>query len=304
MGESYYDLLGVSDDATTDEIEQAYREKLKETHPDVSDSDDASERTRKLLDAKETLTDESERDRYDRLGHDAYVDTDQSNPSTTSSAQRAAEHVRQTSASTSHGNGTTGRHRQTGSSPGPNRRGRKRHSTTSDTKRASQQETTYTENVGDGANWASTSGGDKGSGTRETDRWRAWSSDRAYAVERGTDVFRLGNLFKQQHVMVMLGATFLVYPVLLFGALSTQFPLGINLFVAACIIFVIAFLQSIPEVGIVVFAAWTVLLPPILLFGPGPEPFSLQSIMAMTAVVFPLGLSALTRVAIRPVTAS
>lgn len=304
MGESYYDLLGVSEDAATEEIERAYREKLKETHPDVSDSDDASERTKELLDAKETLTDETERSRYDRLGHDTYLDTDPTSSTGTSSAQRAAEHVRQTSTSTSDATGTTSRQRRTGTSPGANRRSREQHSGKSDASSDTQQESTYTENVGEGANWASTSRKGGETNPRDTNQWRAWSSDRSYAVERGADVFRLGNLFRQQHVMVMLGATFLVYPVLLFGALSTQFPLGINFLVAACIVFVIAFLQSIPEVGILVFAAWTVLLPPILFFGPGIALFSLQSIAAITAVIFPLGLSALTKVAIRPVTAN
>lgn len=301
MGNSYYDLLGVSEDATTEEIEQAYRKKLKETHPDVSDSEDANERTKEILDAKETLTDETERDRYDRLGHDAYVDSGTfSEPASPSSAQRAAEQVRQTTTSTADANGTTGRQRRTGSSPGTNKRERRGRNSSNDN--ASQQERTYTENVGQGATWAKTSSRDQESNPRESNQWRAWSSDRAYAVDRGTDVFRLGKLFKQQHVLAMLGATFLVYPVLLFGALRA--PLGINFFIAACLVFVIAFLQSIPEVGIVVFAAWTLLLPPILLVAPGMPLFSLQSIIAMTAVVFPLGLSALTRVAIRPVTAN
>jgi hypothetical protein len=43
MGENYYELLGVSEDASTDDIETAYRERLKETHPDVSDDEDANE---------------------------------------------------------------------------------------------------------------------------------------------------------------------------------------------------------------------------------------------------------------------
>lgn len=301
MGDSYYNLLGVSEDATTGEIEQAYREKLKETHPDVSDSKDASERTKQLLDAKETLTDETERNRYDRVGHDSYVNdgptgTDSGSPS---SAQRAAEHVRQTST-----NSSENRHRRTRQRGGANRRSRNQHSDTSDTGATSKQEQTYTENVGSGANWASTSGSSEGANARDTRQWRAWSSDRAYAVERGVDAFRLGNIFRRQHALVLFGTTFLVYPVLLFGALDTRFPLGINLFVVACIIFVIAFLQSVPEVGIVVFAVWTVLLPPILFVGLGFSFLSFQSLMAMTAVVFPLGLSALTRVAIRPVTAN
>lgn len=73
MGGEYYDLLGVSADASAEEIAAAYRKRLKETHPDVSDASDASERTKRLIEAKEVLTDDAERARYDRLGHDRYV---------------------------------------------------------------------------------------------------------------------------------------------------------------------------------------------------------------------------------------
>jgi curved DNA-binding protein CbpA len=74
MTETFYDVLGVAEDATTEEIESAYREAIKEVHPDVSDDADAAERTKRLNRAKRVLTDESERSRYDRVGHEAYVD--------------------------------------------------------------------------------------------------------------------------------------------------------------------------------------------------------------------------------------
>lgn len=76
MTETFYDLLGVAEDAGTDEITDAYRQAVKEVHPDVSDEADASERTKRLNEAKRVLTDESERARYDRLGHEAYANGD------------------------------------------------------------------------------------------------------------------------------------------------------------------------------------------------------------------------------------
>ena len=297
MGETYYDLLGVSDDATSDEIEHAYRQKLKETHPDVSDRADASERTRLLIEAKATLTDTSERRAYDRLGHEAYVNSDVSS-GTATGTPRDADRTQRTH--------STGRRKRTDRhNTGNQRRNQQRGSKTNSATTSTQ--TTSTENVGSGAEWATRS--HRSSRERSTEQrnshssWRAWSGNRAAAVARGRAVFRLRGLFRMQHALVLLGTTFFVYPVLLFGALSPDFPLVLNLFVAACVVFVIAFLQTIPEVGIIIFAVWTVLLPPILFVGLSLSPFSVQSILALTAVVFPLGLSALTRIAIRPVTA-
>ena len=77
MGGEYYERLGVPPDASTDEIAAAYREQLKQTHPDVSDANDAGERTKRLIEAKEVLTDETERTRYDRLGHERYLSVEQ-----------------------------------------------------------------------------------------------------------------------------------------------------------------------------------------------------------------------------------
>lgn len=75
MTETFYDRLGVSSDAATEEIETAYREAIKQVHPDVSDDVDAGERTKRLNKAKRVLMDEDERARYDRLGHAGYTGT-------------------------------------------------------------------------------------------------------------------------------------------------------------------------------------------------------------------------------------
>ncbi|WP_423751560.1 molecular chaperone DnaJ [Salinirarus marinus] len=72
MTEDFYDVLGVSKDATEDEIQQAYRKKATEYHPDVSDDPDAEEKFKKVKKAKEILTDDEKRSAYDQMGHERF----------------------------------------------------------------------------------------------------------------------------------------------------------------------------------------------------------------------------------------
>lgn len=67
--QDYYSALGVSRDASQEEIKKAYRKKAKEYHPDISKHDDAEEKFKNVKKAYETLSDESARKQYDRLGH-------------------------------------------------------------------------------------------------------------------------------------------------------------------------------------------------------------------------------------------
>ena len=76
MTEDFYDVLGVSRDASEEEIEQAYREAVRKYHPDVSDDPDAEEKFKKAKKAKEVLTDEEQRRMYDQMGHDRFVEAE------------------------------------------------------------------------------------------------------------------------------------------------------------------------------------------------------------------------------------
>lgn len=73
MGETLYAVLGVAEGADAAAIERAYRDRVKTEHPDVSDDPDACEQFKRLTFARDTLVDDDERERYDRLGHARYV---------------------------------------------------------------------------------------------------------------------------------------------------------------------------------------------------------------------------------------
>ena len=66
----FYEVLGVSRDASDDEIKKAYRKLAKQYHPDVNPGDKKAEsKFKEIGEAYEILSDPQKRARYDQFGH-------------------------------------------------------------------------------------------------------------------------------------------------------------------------------------------------------------------------------------------
>lgn len=68
----YYDILGVSRNASKDEIKRAYRKLALEWHPDRNKSADANDKFKEINEAYEVLSDPKKREAYDQFGHAAF----------------------------------------------------------------------------------------------------------------------------------------------------------------------------------------------------------------------------------------
>lgn len=66
----YYDVLGVSKNATDEEIKKAYRALAKKYHPDVSKETNAADKFKEVQEAYDVLSDPTKREQYNQFGHD------------------------------------------------------------------------------------------------------------------------------------------------------------------------------------------------------------------------------------------
>lgn len=172
MTHDFYDLLDVSEDASQEDIKEAFRSRVQEVHPDLNDDPRAPAQFTALKKGYDTLNDPVERKAYDRLGHRDYVakrleglpDPDQWKPA--NSEGDGSEGTSSGSTGTTSGTGSTG----TTSGSGPTSASGTT-STSGSTKTSGTTNTTSTgtsESAGSSGSSTSSTGAGTATGTSRT----------------------------------------------------------------------------------------------------------------------------------------
>lgn len=74
MSENFYNILGISENSTKDEIKKAYRSLQMKYHPDKNPGNqEAHDMTQKINEAYETLGDEQKRQEYDMMRNNPFL---------------------------------------------------------------------------------------------------------------------------------------------------------------------------------------------------------------------------------------
>ena len=68
MSKSLYETLGVSENASADEIKKAYRKLARKYHPDINKDESAVDKFKEINAAYEVLSDEQKKAQYDQFG--------------------------------------------------------------------------------------------------------------------------------------------------------------------------------------------------------------------------------------------
>lgn len=68
----YYDILGVSKNASKEEIRKAYRKLALQWHPDRNKTSQANDKFKEINEAYEVLSDPKKKETYDQFGHAAF----------------------------------------------------------------------------------------------------------------------------------------------------------------------------------------------------------------------------------------
>ncbi|ACV48642.1 MULTISPECIES: J domain-containing protein [Halomicrobium] len=315
MTETFYDVLGVEPDATASDIEDAYRERLKETHPDHNDDADADEATQRVIEARNVLTDDDERARYDRLGHDAYVGADAAGSDHHDARGAAARAAREAGWADSETDGPS-ESTAAGTNAGPSERRRRertaservRETRTAASSGATGATATGQTTAGTSPDSGASTGRTRPTGTstrdsRQRDRIYGAGTDSgevAYNVRH--DVSSSGHslrAFVADTPLSLAALTFVLYPIMVASTMFPDFPLVVNATVGLCALLLIGYLQSQPSVGVLVFGTWSVLVP-LALVAFGVPVTGLVGLAALGSVWLPFGFSLLTRSVVGP----
>ncbi|PSQ44193.1 hypothetical protein BRD17_04690 [Halobacteriales archaeon SW_7_68_16] len=304
-GETFYEVLGVSPDATRDEIEAAYREQVKETHPDVADVENG-DAFRRVVRAEEVLSDPDERETYDTLGHEAYlgtvdghdVGTDEHAPWTardgTADADGTATDATGAESGTDAG-GSDGWARQAARDMGYGDEGAgdpdpgEFDAATARRRTRNRQRRRY----------AAASGATGAAGTEATG---SESSASTYSVHDWDDDIgeRPWIEFEYTQEEGFLIATLLfLYPILLYGTFAALFAPVFNVAIGVCTLAVVMYALTTPEIGIAVFGVWSVLTPLGMIVVDGLALVSFAGIVGTAACVVPFGYSILVARVVR-----
>ncbi|APW99041.1 molecular chaperone DnaJ [Halobiforma lacisalsi AJ5] len=326
MAETYYDVLEVDPDATPAEIEAAYRERVLETHPDQSDDPDAAEEFQRVAEAESVLGDEAERARYDRLGHEAYVEL-ADGPATADSGERdgstgdedpsadpgrgTADGARGTNTRT-RGTGRRGSTAsQTGTSSGRSGRrgGRRRTGNRSRWQEVYEEVNRETAGTGtseranpgkgfstpEGASAAETDAGTGEAGTES-------AADDGYAVHDWDDDVDLewqGRPLTRS-AAVTLACLWALYPLFVYSSVTPVFATWTNAVVAACTLAFVAYALTFPRVATAMFGFWSLVIPTVVVRTAILSPFSLRGAATIAFAWIPFGYAIVVWWALRP----
>lgn len=272
MAETYYEVLGVSPDASTEEITAAYRERVLETHPDHCDDPDAGEQFQQVATAESVLTDEVERRRYDRLGHVAYVS--------------GSPYVRERPDPSEDPTAAAGQATQSEDASGPSHHARQRRRREWATREywwdaeehwTGRDRTTHTD-----------TGGSEGGFTYDVHGW----TDPVTIEEEIPSL--------EHSTLVAAGSICVTYPIFVVTALTPGLPLVINALVALCTLVLVGWILTIPRLAIPGFGGWSLIVTGVYVVAPPVDPFSLLGLVALACFWVPFGYAVAVWWAIRP----
>jgi curved DNA-binding protein CbpA len=294
MPQTLYEILDVPTDASAEEIDAAYRQKVKEVHPDVNDAPDARDAFTRVQVAKDVLTDDSERSSYDRLGHDAYVRERDIPVATGVGPQRTHESANGGSAAVSERRGTTAGVAQTT---------RNGSATETSTRSEAERDSTNASRNIDPDEWQRATASKRAHAAHSVG-WSSTGADNggSYAVRNPVET-NVGTVQSRtsltQESPIQLVAMSVLYPLLLYGTVTGTFPLPVNVVIGFCTVCLVLYMLSIPELSMFVFGLWSVTAPVAAWALLGWHPLTTYGLFILGACWVPLLVAMLIYSALR-----